>query len=286
VCRARADVDGWHTGRSDRRVFEIVLVARLAWPDHPELFPRQPSDRPMYRHAAFLVREAGTGHEAFTEHWQTEHTPIACAAEGVVRYLTTTPLDPAGAAFDGIADLYFDDLGTLHDALGGEGDRDHDPQEETAAGAREDIDDFLAVTEYSRLIGEETVQFDATDGLDPETVPYRRSILLTRREGMTHDEFRDYWLEEHAPLAEAMLGLARYTATLPTAPAHAEFDGVADLYFTDRDAMLASMGQATDEYDPEHEALVAVNEDAAAFLDLGAIQQFAGEWAVQTDRTD
>ena len=239
----------------------------------------------MYRHAAFLVRKEGMSHEAFTEHWQTEHTPIAREIEGVVRYLTTTPLDPADAAFDGIADLYFDDLGALHDALGSEGDRDYDPEKEMAARAREDVDNFLAVTERPRLIGEEAVQFDAT-GDAPAEAPYRRSILLTRREDMTHEEFRDYWLDEHAPLVEEMPGVARYTATLPTAPDHAEFDGLADLYFTDRDAMLASMGQETDDRDPEHEAYVAVNEDAAVFLDLGALRQFAGEWVVQKDLVD
>ncbi len=240
----------------------------------------------MYRHAAFLVRKDGMSHEAFTEHWQTEHTPIAREIEGVVRYLTTTPLSPDDAEFDGIADLYFDDLGALHDALGSEGDRDYDPTREMAARAREDVDDFLAVTERPRLIGEETVRFEATDGLTPAAAPYRRSILLTRREDMTHDDFRDYWLDEHAPLVAEMPGVVGYTTTLPTEPDHAEFDGVADLYFEDRDAMLASMGQATDTRDPEHEANVAVNEDAAAFLDLGAIRQFAGEWAVQKDLTD
>ncbi len=240
----------------------------------------------MYRHAAFLVRKEGMSHEAFTEHWQTEHTPIAREIAGVVRYLTTTPLSPTDAAFDGIADLYFEELGALHDALGSEGDRDYDPQKEMAARAREDVDNFLAVTERPRLIGEETAQYDATDGLDPDTAPYRRSILLTRRENMTHEQFRDYWLDEHVPLVEAMPGVVRYTTTLPTEPDYAEFDGVADLYFADRDAMLASMGHETDSRDPGHEAYVAVNEDAAEFLDLGDLRQFAGEWAVQKDTVD
>ena len=234
----------------------------------------------MYRHAAFLVRQAGMTHEAFVEHWQHEHTPIAREIEGVVRYLTTTPLDLEGATFDGVADLYFDDLDALHNALGGEGSRDYDPDKETAAKAREDVDNFLAVTERPRLIGEEHAHVDGPD------TRYRRSILLTRRPETSHDEFRDYWLDEHVPLVRELPGLARYTATLPTAPEHAEFDGIADLYFADLDALWASTGRETDSYDPGDPEQVAVRRDATEFLDLDALRQFVGETTVQKDRPD
>jgi len=234
----------------------------------------------VYRHAAFLVRREGMTHEAFTEYWQTEHTPIAREIEGVVRYLTTTPLDPDTAAFDGIADLYFEDLAALHDALGSEGSRDYAPDKEMAAKAREDVDDFLAVTERPRLIGEEHAHVDGPDAR------YRRSILLTRRSDVSHDAFRDYWFDEHLPLVEEMPGLVRYTTTLPTDPQNAEFDGIADLYFDDVDALWASAGRETDAYDPDHPDQVAVRRDATAFLDLDALRQFVGKTAVQKHHVD
>ena len=34
-------------------------------------------------------------------------------------------------------------------------------------------------------------------------------ILLTRREGDTPEDFRRWWLEEHAPLARELPGLRR-----------------------------------------------------------------------------
>jgi len=118
----------------------------------------------MYKHVAALVRKEGMSHEEFVEHWQTEHTPIAREIEGVVRYHTVLPTDPENAEFDGIAELYFEDLAALHDALGSPGSRDYDPDKEMAARAREDVDNFLAIDRRPRFIGEETVQKDTTGG--------------------------------------------------------------------------------------------------------------------------
>ncbi|WP_436929986.1 EthD domain-containing protein [Halosimplex halobium] len=117
----------------------------------------------LYKHSAFLVRKAGMSHGAFRNYWETEHTPLARDIEGVVRYHTVYPVDPDDAAFDGVAELYFESLEDLYDALGSPGSRDYDPGKEVAAAARDDVDNFLAVEERPRLIGRETVQFDATD---------------------------------------------------------------------------------------------------------------------------
>jgi hypothetical protein len=77
-----------------------------------------------------------------------------------VKYDTVLPIDPDTAGFDGLAELYFDDLDALHDALGSEGSRDYDPDEGKAREAREDVDNFLAIEERPRFIGEVKVQKD------------------------------------------------------------------------------------------------------------------------------
>ena len=116
----------------------------------------------MYKHVALLVRKEGMSHEEFVDYWQTEHTPIAREIEGVVRYHTVLPVDPDAAEFDGIAELYFEDLDALYDALGSEGSRDYDPEKGKAREAREDVDNFLAIDERPRFIGYETIQKDET----------------------------------------------------------------------------------------------------------------------------
>ena len=82
---------------------------------------------PLYKHVALLVRKPGLSHAEFVDHWQSTHTPIAREIEGVVKYTTVIPVDPAAAEFDGIAELYFADLAALYDALGNEGARDYEP---------------------------------------------------------------------------------------------------------------------------------------------------------------
>jgi len=112
----------------------------------------------MYRHIALLVRQDELSHEEFVDHWQNVHTPIAREIEGVTRYQQVLPADPEHAEFDGIAELFFEDLDALYDALGSEGDRDYAPAKGKAKEAREDVDNFLDIDERPRLIGQERVQ--------------------------------------------------------------------------------------------------------------------------------
>jgi len=54
-------------------------------------------------------------------------------------------------------------------------------------------------------------------------------ILLTRREGDTPEDFRRWWLEEHAPLARQLPGLRKLVFNL--VEGDAPYDGVSELWF-------------------------------------------------------
>ena len=98
--------------------------------------------------------------------------------------------------------------------------------------------------------------------------------MLVRREGLTHAQFVKHWLEIHAPLAHAVPGLRRYVQShiieertrpdIPTMPG--EVDGIAELWFDDRDSMVRAMST------PEAKALHA---DGALFI--GRIKSFTVE---------
>ena len=72
--------------------------------------------------------------------------------------------------------------------------------------------------------------------------------LLTRKDGLTHEEFVAHWFEVHAPLAHAVPGVRRYVQshiiaerTRPDIPAiDVEIDGIAELWYDDRAAMERS----------------------------------------------
>ena len=238
----------------------------------------------MYKHVACLVRKDGMSHHEFVEYWQQEHTPIARDIEGVVRYQTVVPNDPDHAEFDGLAELYFESLEDLHDALGSPGSRDYDPTKEVAARAREDVDNFLAIEDRPRLIGEEIVQKDETD--DDTTGLYKHSAFLVRKEGMSHDEFVEYWQHEHTPIARDIEGVVRYTTVVPTEPAHAEFDGVAELYFESLDELHDALGsEGSRDYDPDKGKAKEAREDVDNFLAVEARPRLIGRETLQVDRT-
>lgn len=102
-------------------------------------------------------------------------------------------------------------------------------------------------------------------------------FCLRRKPGMTPAEFRNYWLNQHAPLVRthtAVLRIRRYvqTHTLDDpaaqgvlaasrgAPQH--YDGVAELWFESREDM--ALGVATPE---GRAAATALLEDERRFID-------------------
>jgi uncharacterized protein (TIGR02118 family) len=98
--------------------------------------------------------------------------------------------------------------------------------------------------------------------------------LLTRKPGLTHEQFVKHWLEIHGPLARTVPGLRRYVQThileerkRPDIPStDVEIDGVAELWYDDRESMLTALAT------PEAKALYA---DGALFI--GRIKSYVTE---------
>lgn len=96
---------------------------------------------------------------------------------------------------------------------------------------------------------------------------------IARKEGMSVEAFQRYWRETHAPIAAAIPGVRRYVQchTLPelydgdSAPA---YDGAAELWFDDVDAMRAAMRS------PETDA---AREDERNFIDHSHVAAFVTE---------
>jgi uncharacterized protein (TIGR02118 family) len=102
----------------------------------------------------------------------------------------------------------------------------------------------------------------------------KRISLLTRRAGLTHEQFVKHWLEVHGPLAHAVPGLRRYVQShitgeqqRPDIPSlDVDVDGIAELWYDDRDTMVQSLAS------PEAKTLHA---DGALFI--GRIKTFVVE---------
>jgi len=68
---------------------------------------------------------------------------------------------------------------------------------------------------------------------------FKAIILLTRKDGMTKAEFRDWMLVGHSPLAKQLPGVRRLTFNV-VENEDADYDGVSELWFDTREAFDAA----------------------------------------------
>lgn len=103
--------------------------------------------------------------------------------------------------------------------------------------------------------------------------------VITRKPGMSVEEFQRYWRETHGPIAARIPGVRRYVQchVLPelygreTAP---PYDGAAELWFDDLDAMRLAMRS------PEVQAAL---EDERNFIDHSKVFSIVTEEKVIVD---
>ena len=105
--------------------------------------------------------------------------------------------------------------------------------------------------------------------------------LLTRKAGLSHEEFVKHWLEVHAPLAHAVPGLRRYVQShivgertrSDIQATNVEVDGIAETWYDD----LAAMERANASSEAK-----ALHADGALFI--GRIKSFITEEKVLIPR--
>jgi uncharacterized protein (TIGR02118 family) len=112
------------------------------------------------------------------------------------------------------------------------------------------------------------------------------TFCLTRKDGLTREEFQRYWREQHAPLVAshaATLRIRRYVqlhsfpaeaqvATRASREAPPEFDGVAELWWDSWDDLAANAGEPA-----AQAASAALLEDERRFIDLQRSPLWWGE---------
>jgi len=104
--------------------------------------------------------------------------------------------------------------------------------------------------------------------------------LLTRKAGISHDEFTRHWVDIHAPMARAVPGLRRYVLTHVLAERtrpdieriDGDVDGIAELWYDDLEAM--QMANASEE-------AARLHADGATFI--GRIKMFTTRETVVID---
>jgi len=94
----------------------------------------------------------------------------------------------------------------------------------------------------------------------------RVHIWLRRKDGMSAEEFRDYWMDHHAPIArdgyEHLKGYVVNLVTRVPQGQEAAYDGVAELTWDDREGFSADM---------KSEAAKRATDDLANFTSAGGL---------------
>ena len=74
---------------------------------------------------------------------------------------------------------------------------------------------------------------------------FKAMILLKRKPSMNHADFANWWLQKHRPLAEQLPNLRRAVFNLSDPETAAQYDGVSELWFDNREDFEAAYASDT-----------------------------------------
>jgi uncharacterized protein (TIGR02118 family) len=184
----------------------------------------------------FFKRRPGLSVERFREYWLNQHAAVIRAIPEVRKYVASIALPTSyrnnhEPLFDGISEVWFDDEETIRKIADSPGLR---------AAATDDAV-FVDMSKAGAIITDEIVQKDGTPPKDAVKV----LSLLTRKAGMNVAEFQSYWRTKHGPLAAKLPQERRYVQCHVRPSGYADgrtprYDGVAEVWFEDFDAVRAS----------------------------------------------
>lgn len=193
----------------------------------------------MIKVVEIINRRTGLDVEAFQEHWLNRHGPIVARLPGLRRYVQShTRLGGyrrGHVAYDGIAELWFDDKDALAAIAA--------TPEFTAS--KEDEPNFIDTDTLVELVVDDHI---IKDGPVPAGgIKNVEFVHLSPTLGP--EEAHRYWRDVHGPIAASIPTMSRYVQSHTRMGAYSRpepppFDGVAITWWADLDAMRASAASA------------------------------------------
>jgi uncharacterized protein (TIGR02118 family) len=164
----------------------------------------------------YLKRRADLPRPLFFDWWLGQHRALAEQLPGLRRYIISLAADAQEGPFDGMAELWFDDLAAADAAFA------------SPAGkmVRADADAHVARRERLNLT-EHTI----IDHPDPPCCKYTAG--LKRRADMSREAFARWWLERHVPYVKQFPAMRKYRVSLIESGPETVVDGLAEVWFDD-----------------------------------------------------
>jgi uncharacterized protein (TIGR02118 family) len=204
----------------------------------------------------FITRKEPLDDTAFHRYWRDTHGPIAGRIKQLHMYVQShrIPYTGSNSSYDGEAEVLIDSLSALAEMR---------KSPEYLDGALADERNFIDLARVEWLATQDHVIVEGPTGS-----PLIKGVYqLKRMAGMSVDEFRKYWIEVHGNLGSKLPGLRRYVQSHLVDDAYLyarpHFDGVAQLWFNNADAMRAAFES------PQGKALAA---DGPKFIDTSALR--------------
>jgi uncharacterized protein (TIGR02118 family) len=184
-------------------------------------------------------RRPGLSVDAFRRYWQTTHGDLALRLPGLRRYVQH-PTDESGyrrhePVYDGVAETTWDDLDDLRRLRGG-----------TEIGAvLADEPNLMDMARRDEIVTAAHVVVDGVAAGSALTM----LVFLKRRPDLSPEAFHTYWRDVHGPIGAAVPGVLRYVQhhaipNLYKGGRQPPYDGVAQTWFDDLEAMRAAAGSA------------------------------------------
>lgn len=194
----------------------------------------------MLKMVFFCLRRSDISHDAYAEMVLRDHVPLALRHHPTMRKYVVNIVDHVPTAelrYDSIAELSFDSAEdyTQHLYDSSEGERI----------ILADVARFLAGAHAYSTTEHVHRELESPAPLGGRNPHVKLVCPIRRRDGMTHADFVDHWLNRHRPLAlRHHPGLVRYVANVVDAtPSEGapELDGIGELYFTSPESLRDQM---------------------------------------------
>ena len=174
----------------------------------------------MQRVVTYLKRRADLLQPVFFDWWLGQHRALVEQLPGLRRYTISLAADAQDGPFDGMAELWFDDLAAAAAAFAspaGQATR-------ADADAHVDRREPLNLTEHTIVDHPAPPRFKYTAG-------------LKRRADMNREAFAHWWLDRHVPYVKKFPDVRKYRVSLVELGPETIVDGLAEVWFDDMDTL-------------------------------------------------
>ncbi|WP_410767626.1 EthD family reductase [Haloferax sp. DFSO60] len=104
----------------------------------------------MIKLVNLVVKKDEYSHEEFVERWMGDHAEMAKELPGLKKYVTSLPTAPERSEYDGVVELYFEDMGALKTAF----------ESEIGEAVNADAAEFIDMEQGPTLYVDEETQLD------------------------------------------------------------------------------------------------------------------------------